>query len=123
MDPKGETKEISESNHEQQGLRWLEGIHMRVERLSIELISIRDELSQVASKESYPCKIHTNLSLEQEPKCIQDNILIDLMMALTRKVNDIHRLHFAEKHLQRRKNTKEKFLAEILLTPARNQKK
>lgn len=123
MDPKGETKEISEPNPEQQELRWLEDIHYRVKQISIELMSIRDELSQVAHKGSYPGKMHNNHSLEQKTKCIHDNILIDLMMALARKVDEIHRLHFAEQYLHKKKNIREKFLAEILVTRARNQKK
>jgi len=57
-----------------------------------------------------------------ETKSVQEDISIDLIVDLTRKVNEIHRLHFAGQYLHKKKNTREKFLAEILVTPARNQK-
>lgn len=49
--------------------------------------------------------------------------LYEIVLDLSRKINDIHRLHFSENQLKKRKNQKQKFLAEILTTPARNVKK
>ncbi|KLT63812.1 hypothetical protein AB669_20465 [Pedobacter sp. BMA] len=43
----------------------------------------------------------------------------DIVLDLAKKVNDIHRLHFSEHLLKKRKNQKQKFLAEILMTPAK----
>lgn len=48
--------------------------------------------------------------------------LFDVISDLARKVNDIHRLHFSEEQLKKRKNQKQKFLAEILTNPARKSK-
>ena len=56
---------------------------------------------------------------------IQENSnqqLLEIISDLSRKINDIHRLHFSEDHLKTRKNQKKKFLAEILTGPARNPK-
>lgn len=47
--------------------------------------------------------------------------LPEIVLDLSRKINDIHRLHFSEKQLM--KGKKQKFLAEILTSPARNSKK
>ena len=46
--------------------------------------------------------------------------LFEIILDLSRKINDIHRLHFSGQHLPRCKNQKQKFLAEILTSPARN---
>ena len=46
----------------------------------------------------------------------------DIVLDLAKKVNDIHRLHFSEKQLKKQKNQKQRFLAEILTSPARNSK-
>ncbi|UKT62748.1 hypothetical protein [Pedobacter mucosus] len=48
--------------------------------------------------------------------------LFEIILDLSRKINDIHRLHFSGQHLPKRKNQKQKFLAEILTSPARNRK-
>jgi len=48
--------------------------------------------------------------------------LYDVILELSRKINDIHRLHFSEPELKKRKNQKQKFLAEILTNPARKSK-
>ena len=122
MNSKAEKKEISEPNPEQQELHWLEGIYMRVERLLIEMASIRDEISEVTGKRSYPSISPGHHSMAQKTKSAHEDISIDLMVDLTRKVNEIHRLHFAGQYLKKKKNIREKFLAEILVTPARNQK-
>lgn len=122
MNSKAEKKEIPQSNPEQQELSWLKGIHLRVERLFIEIASIRHELSKVPGKGSYPGRLPNHHSLPKKTKSVQDDTSIDLMLDLTRKVNEIHRLHFAGQYLQKKKNIREKFLAEILVTPARNQK-
>ncbi|KQR65325.1 hypothetical protein [Pedobacter sp. Leaf176] len=122
MNSNGEKKEISESNPEQQELLWLEGIYLRVERLFIEIASIRDEISEVAGKGSYAGILPNHYSSARQKKSAHEGISIDLMADLTKKVNEIHRLHFAGEYLVKKKNTREKFLAEILVTPARNQK-
>lgn len=122
MNSKAKKKEIPQSNPEQQELSWLKGIHLRVERLFIEIASIRDELSKVAGKGSYPGRLLDHHSLAQKTKSAHEDISIDLMADLTKKVNEIHRLHFAGQYLQKKKNIREKFLAEILVIPARNQK-
>ena len=49
--------------------------------------------------------------------------LYDVILELSRKINDIHRLHFSEPELKKRKNQKQMFLAEILTSSARNPKK
>lgn len=49
--------------------------------------------------------------------------LYEIVLDLSRKINDIHRLHFSENQLKKRKNQKQRFLAEILTSPARNPKK
>jgi len=49
--------------------------------------------------------------------------LYEFVLDLSRKINDIHRLHFSENQLKKRKNQKQRFLAEILTSPARNPKK
>lgn len=49
--------------------------------------------------------------------------LYEIIMDLSKKINDIHRLHFLEEQLKKRKNQKQKFLAEILTSPARNPKR
>lgn len=54
---------------------------------------------------------------------VQYQALFDIISDLIKKVNDIHRLHFSEEQLKKRKNQKQKFLAEILTSPARNPKK
>jgi len=46
--------------------------------------------------------------------------ILELILDLSKKINDLHRLHFSEQRLSKRKNQKQKFLAEILTTPARN---
>jgi len=122
MNSKGGKKEIPESNLVKRELLLLEGIHLRVERFFIEIASIRDEISEVAGKKSYPDRTPEDYPLARKTKSVHDNISIDLMADLTRKVNEIHRLHFAGQYLQKKKNIREKFLAEILVTPARNQK-
>lgn len=53
---------------------------------------------------------------------VSNQELFDIVSELAKKVNDIHRLHFSEEKLKKRKNQKEKFLAEILTNPARNSK-
>ncbi|WP_316844474.1 hypothetical protein [Pedobacter psychrodurus] len=54
---------------------------------------------------------------------VRNQELFDIISDLARKVNDIHRLHFSEEQLKKCKNQKQKFLAEILTSPARNPKK
>jgi len=54
---------------------------------------------------------------------VRNQELFDIISDLARKVNDIHRLHFPEVQLKKRKNQKQKFLAEILTSSARNAKK
>ncbi|RZJ56010.1 MAG: hypothetical protein EOO44_01075 [Flavobacterium sp.] len=54
---------------------------------------------------------------------ISNQELFDIVTDLAKKINDIHRLHFSETQLKTRKNQKQKFLAEILTSPARNTKK
>ena len=49
--------------------------------------------------------------------------LYDVILELSRKINDIHSLHFSEPELKKRKNQKQMFLAEILTSPPRNPKK
>ncbi|MCX2473534.1 hypothetical protein OQZ33_04235 [Pedobacter sp. MC2016-05] len=49
--------------------------------------------------------------------------LYEIVLDLYKKINDIHRLHFPEEQLKKRKNQKQKFLAEILTSSARNAKK
>jgi hypothetical protein len=53
---------------------------------------------------------------------ISNQQLFEMISDLSRKINDIHSLHFSEQHLNKRKNQKKKFLAEILTGPARNSK-
>jgi len=122
MNSKAEKKEIPQSNSEQQELSWLKGIHLRVERLFIEIASIRDEISEVAGKKSYPGRSPVDHPLARKTKSVHDDISIDLMIDLTRKVNEIHRLHFACQYFHKKKSIREKFLAEILVKSARNQK-
>lgn len=54
---------------------------------------------------------------------VSNQELFDIISDLATKVNDIHRLHFSEEQLKKRKNQKQKFLAEILTSPARNLRK
>ena len=54
---------------------------------------------------------------------ISNQELFDMVLDITKKVNDIHRLHFSEDKLKKLKNQKQKFLAEILTSSARNSKK
>jgi hypothetical protein len=54
---------------------------------------------------------------------ISNQELFEIMLDLSRKINDIHRLHFSEEHLSTRKLQKRKYLAEILTSPARKSKK
>jgi len=49
--------------------------------------------------------------------------LFEIVLDLSRKINEIHQLHFSEPQLLNRKNQKQKFLAEILVTPAKTSKK
>lgn len=49
--------------------------------------------------------------------------IYEAVLDLSRKINDIHRLHFPEQQLVKGKNQKQKFLAEILTSSARNSKK
>jgi len=48
--------------------------------------------------------------------------LFVIILDLSKKVNEIHQLHFSEKKLISRKNQKQKFLAEILTSPTKNSK-
>ncbi|RZJ83404.1 MAG: hypothetical protein EOO20_22845 [Chryseobacterium sp.] len=48
--------------------------------------------------------------------------LLEIVLDLSRKINDIHRLHFSDQHLPKRKDQRQKFLAEILTSPAKNTK-
>jgi septal ring factor EnvC (AmiA/AmiB activator) len=54
---------------------------------------------------------------------INNQELFEIVLELSKKINDIHRLHFSEPQLKKRKNQKEKFLAEILTSSARNSRK
>ncbi|WP_316795223.1 hypothetical protein [Pedobacter agri] len=56
-------------------------------------------------------------------KEVSNQDLFDIVTDLAKKINEIHRLHFSEHQLKKRKNQKQKFLAEILKSPARNPKK
>lgn len=49
--------------------------------------------------------------------------LYEIMLDLSKKINEIHRLHFSESDLLKRKNQRQKFLAEILTNPARSSNK
>lgn len=53
---------------------------------------------------------------------ISNQQLLEIISDLSKKINDIHSLHFSEHQLKKRKNQKKKFLAEILTSPARNSK-
>jgi len=53
---------------------------------------------------------------------ISNQQLLEIISDLSKKINDIHSLHFSEHHLKKLKNQKKKFLAEILTSPARNSK-
>ena len=46
-----------------------------------------------------------------------------ILLEMQRKVNEIHKLHFSEQYLSEKIQLKEKFLAEILISPARNVKR
>jgi septal ring factor EnvC (AmiA/AmiB activator) len=48
--------------------------------------------------------------------------LHEIVLDLSKKINDIHRLYFSEEQLKKCKNQKQKFLAEILTSPARHSK-
>ncbi|MBC6112349.1 hypothetical protein ACFOG5_11020 [Pedobacter fastidiosus] len=59
---------------------------------------------------------------KQEIENVSYQELLHEIRELSRKVNDIHRLHFPAPYLKKQKNLKEKFLAEIFVTPERNKK-
>lgn len=59
----------------------------------------------------------------EENTAMSNQELLEIVLDLSRKINDIHRLHFSEQQLSKRKNQRQKFLAEILTSPARNSKK
>lgn len=64
------------------------------------------------------------ISKDKSPNLeVSNQELFEIISDLARKVNDIHCLHFSEEKLNKRKNQKQKFLAEILTSPARNPKK
>lgn len=48
--------------------------------------------------------------------------LYEVILDLSRKINEIHQLHFSQQKLKTRKNQKRQFLAEILISPARKTK-
>ncbi|MDQ0966881.1 hypothetical protein QFZ20_002284 [Flavobacterium sp. W4I14] len=53
---------------------------------------------------------------------VSNHDLYEVILDLSKKINDIHRLHFSEEQLKKLKNQKQRFLAEILTSPARNSK-
>ncbi|WP_231424673.1 hypothetical protein [Pedobacter sp. Leaf250] len=63
-----------------------------------------------------------NKESAENPK-LNNQEFLEMVIDLSRKINDIHQLHFSEHQLKKRKNQKQKFLAEILTSPARNPKK
>ncbi|WP_316800169.1 hypothetical protein [Pedobacter frigidisoli] len=62
------------------------------------------------------------MGIETETPEISTLELIELVLDLSRKINDIHHLHFSEEKLKKRKNQRQRFLAEILTSPARKPK-
>ena len=63
----------------------------------------------------------SNENIENSERTLQE--LYKIVLDLSKKVDDIHRLHFSEQQLITRKNQRQKFLAEILTSSARNPKK
>jgi len=64
----------------------------------------------------------TNTKDKSPNKEIRNQELFNMVLDIAKKVNDLHRLHFSEEQLKKRKNQKQKFLAEILTSPARHSK-
>ena len=62
------------------------------------------------------------METKKENKEINIQELMTIVLDLSKKINDIHRLYFSEQQLSKRKNQRQKFLAEILTSPAKNSK-
>ena len=64
-----------------------------------------------------------NMVTNKENQEINYQELMAIILDLSKKINEIHHLHFSELKLKKHENLKQKFLAEILTNPARSSNK